>query len=112
MLIQVDLAHEPTKSGVDEPELPAIVEALESAENLDFRGLMTMPPFFDEPEQGRGYFSRLREILANLNRSRVPQRLLTELSMGMSHDFEVAIEEGATMIRVGTAIFGPREQPL
>ena len=112
VLIQVDLAHEPTKSGVDEPELPAIVGALDWAENLDFRGLMTMPPFFAEPEQGRGYFKRLREILANLNRGRAPQRLLTELSMGMSHDFEVAIEEGATMIRVGTAIFGPRDQLL
>ena len=112
VLVQVDLAHEPTKSGVDEPELPAIVEALGSAENLDFRGLMTMPPFFDDPEQGRAYFERLREILGNLNRGRAPERLLTELSMGMSHDFEVAIEEGATMIRVGTAIFGPMEKRL
>ena len=110
VLVQVDLAHEPTKSGADELELPTIVEALESAQNLDFRGWMTMPLFFDEPEQGRGYFKRLREILGNLNRGRAPQRLLTELSMGMSHDFEVAIEEGATMIRVGTAIFGPREK--
>ena len=110
VLVQVDLSHEPTKSGADEPELAEIVEALGSAENLDFRGLMTMPPFFDEPEQGRTYFQRLREILENLNRGRAPDRLLTELSMGMSHDFEVAIEEGATMIRVGTAIFGPREK--
>ncbi len=109
VLVQVDLAHEPTKSGADEPELPEIVEALGSAENLDFRGLMTVPPFFDEPEQSRSYFKRLREILEKLNRGRAPQNLLTELSMGMSHDFEVAIEEGATMIRVGTAIFGPRE---
>ena len=112
VLVQVDLAHEPTKSGADESELPQIVEALESAENLEFRGLMTMPPFFDEPEQGRGYYRRLREILGNLNRRRAPQRFLTELSMGMSHDFEVAIEEGATMVRVGTAIFGPREKRL
>ena len=110
VLVQVDLAHEPTKSGADEADVPEIVEALGSAENLDFRGLMTIPPFVDEPEQSRGYFKRLRELLENLNQGRAPQRLLTELSMGMSNDFEVAIEEGATMIRVGTAIFGAREK--
>ena len=110
VLVQVDLAHEPTKSGADEADVPEIVEALGSAENLDFRGLMTIPPFVDEPEQSRGYFKRLRELLENLNQDRAPQRLLTELSMGMSNDFEVAIEEGATMIRVGTAIFGAREK--
>lgn len=108
VLIQVDLAHEPTKSGADERELPAIVEALDSARNLEFRGLMTLPPFFDSPEQARPYFRRLREILDGLNRGRGAEQKLTELSMGMSHDFEVAIEEGATMVRVGTAIFGSR----
>ena len=110
VLVQVDLAHEPTKDGADEADLPKIVEALGSAKNLDFRGLMTIPPFFDEPEQSRGYFRRLREILETLNRGLAAERLLTELSMGMSNDFEVAIEEGSTMIRVGTAIFGPREK--
>ena len=69
-----------------------------------------MPPFFDQPEQTRPYFRRLREILDELNRSRPPQQRLTELSMGISHDFEAAIEEGATMVRVGTAIFGKREK--
>ncbi|HEX8183723.1 MAG TPA: YggS family pyridoxal phosphate-dependent enzyme [Blastocatellia bacterium] len=108
VLVQVDLAHEPTKSGADESELPAIVEALDAATSLEFRGLMTLPPFFDSPEQARSYFKRLREILESLNLSRAPERKLTELSMGMSHDFEVAIEEGATMVRVGTAIFGSR----
>ena len=112
VLVQVDLAHEPTKSGANEADLLEVVEALGSAENLDFRGLMTIPPFFDEPEQSRVYFKRLRETLENLNKSRTPQRPLTELSMGMSNDFEVAIEEGATMIRVGTAIFGPREKRM
>jgi pyridoxal phosphate enzyme (YggS family) len=77
VLVQVDLAREPTKSGAGESELPEIVESLESAQNLDFRGLMTMPPFFDEPEQGRGYYERLREILADLNRGRASQQLLT-----------------------------------
>jgi pyridoxal phosphate enzyme (YggS family) len=110
VLAQVDLAREPTKSGARESELPAIVEALDSANHLDFRGLMTLPPFFDSPELTRSYFRRLRVILEGLNRTRAAERRLTELSMGMSHDFEVAIEEGATMVRVGTAIFGAREQ--
>ena len=108
VLVQVDLAHEPTKSGADESELPAIVEALESASHLEFRGLMTLPPFFDSPEQARPYFRKLREILEGLNRDRSTDQRLTELSMGMTNDFEVAIEEGATMVRVGTAIFGVR----
>jgi pyridoxal phosphate enzyme (YggS family) len=109
VLVQVDLAHEPTKSGADESELPAIIEALDSARHLEFRGLMTLPPFFDSPEQTRPYFRRLREILEGLNRGRGPGQKLTELSMGMSNDFEAAIEEGATMVRVGTAIFGSRK---
>jgi pyridoxal phosphate enzyme (YggS family) len=108
VLVQVDLGGEPTKSGADESELPAVVETLDGASNLDFKGLMTMPPFFESAEQTRGYFRRLREVLDSLNRLRPPHRKLRELSMGMSHDFEVAIEEGATMVRVGTAVFGPR----
>ena len=108
VLVQVDLAHEPTKSGADEAELPAIVEALDAASNLEFRGLMTLPPFFDSPEQARTYFRKLREILDSLNKNRAPGKELKELSMGMSNDFEVAIEEGATIVRVGTAIFGSR----
>jgi len=108
VLVQVDLAHEATKSGADETELPAIVEALDSARNLEFRGLMTLPPLFDSPEKTRPYFRRLREILDELNSRRATQRKLTELSMGMTGDFEIAIEEGATMVRVGTAVFGVR----
>jgi pyridoxal phosphate enzyme (YggS family) len=109
VLIQVDLAHEPTKSGADESELASIIETLDEAQYLEFQGLMVLPPFFELPEQTRPYFRRLREILEGLNNNRSPERKLTELSMGMSHDFEVAIEEGATMVRVGTAIFGSRE---
>ena len=108
VLVQVDLAQEPTKSGAEESELPAIIEALDFARHLKFRGLMTLPPFFDSPEHTRPYFRRLREILEGLNRVRGPEQKLTELSMGMTNDFEVAIEEGATMVRVGTAIFGSR----
>ena len=111
VLVQVGLADEPTKSGAAEDELPAIIEALDSAHNLEFRGLMTLPPFFDSAERTRPYFQRLRSILEGLNNDRAPNSKLTELSMGMSHDFEVAIEEGATMVRVGTAIFGSREKP-
>src|SRR5689334_2767723 len=108
VLVQVDLAHEPTKTGVDEDDLPELVEALDRSANLDFGGLMVMPPFFDSPEQTRPYFRKLGEILKQLNESRSEANRLTELSMGMTHDFEVAIEEGATMVRVGTAIFGTR----
>ena len=108
ILIQVDLAGEATKSGVDERALPRVVEALDAAEHLDFRGLMVLPPFFESPEETRPYFRRLRELLEGLNEGRPGERRLSELSMGMSHDFEVAIEEGATMVRVGTAIFGAR----
>jgi len=110
VLVQVDLAREPTKSGATESELPSVVETLDSAGNLEFRGLMAIPPFFDSPEQTRPYFRRLRKILDGLNDGRETSRKLTELSMGMSHDFEVAIEEGATMVRVGTRIFGSRER--
>jgi len=110
VLIQVRLADESTKSGAYETELPEIVETLERAGHLGLRGLMTIPPFFDSPEDTRPYFRRLRETLDKLNANRGPGRKLTELSMGMSHDFEVAVEEGATMVRVGTAIFGERNK--
>ncbi len=109
VLVQVDLAHEATKSGALESELPSIIETLDSSRHLELQGLMTLPPFFDSPDQTRPYFRRLREILEGLNRSRPFERRLTELSMGMSHDFEVAIEQGATMVRIGTAIFGGRQ---
>lgn len=112
VLVQVDLAHEPSKSGALEGELPGIIEALDSASHLDFRGLMTLPPFFEAAESTRTYFRRLKEILDGLNRTRAPERKLRELSMGMSHDFEVAVEEGATMVRVGTAIFGTRDKRI
>jgi hypothetical protein len=108
VLIELNLAREPNKSGADESELSGIVEALDRAQNLQLRGLMAIPPFLESPEMVRPYFRRLRQLLEELNRSRPPEKQLTELSMGMSHDFEVAIQEGATMVRIGTAIFGPR----
>jgi len=101
VFVQVDLAKEATKNGIEEKDLPALVEFLRRAKHLKFDGLMIVPPFFEDSEKVRPFFRRLREI-----RDAVCPR--GELSMGMSHDFTVAIEEGATLVRVGTAIFGER----
>ena len=108
VLIQVDLGHEETKSGIDESELTHLVEGLGPLSRLDLIGLMTLPPFFDDPEQSRPYFRRLRELRDELAARGAFASSKGELSMGMTNDFEVAIEEGATMVRVGTAIFGER----
>jgi len=110
VLVQVKLGDEPAKSGADPWDLPAVVEALDSAANLRLRGLMVIPPLSESPEGTRAYFKELRELLDGLNQGRAAGGRLSELSMGMSGDFEVAIEEGATMVRVGTAIFGSRPQ--
>lgn len=109
VLVQVDLAGEATKSGIAEREMAALVDYLTACERLRFIGLMVLPPFFDEPEATRPYFARLREIRDRLAAQNAFARGGGELSMGMTHDFEVAIEEGATMVRVGTAIFGERQ---
>jgi hypothetical protein len=103
VLIQVDLAGEATKSGAPEADLPALAQYLRKCAHLNLRGLMIIPPFFDDAEQTRPFFRRLREL-----RDEIFGGEFAELSMGMSHDFEVAIEEGATIVRVGTAIFGER----
>ncbi len=108
VLIQVDLGHEETKSGIDESELTHLVDGLGPLSRLEFTGLMTLPPFFDNPEQSRPYFRRLRELRDELAARGAFGSGKGELSMGMTNDFEVAIEEGATMVRVGTAIFGER----
>ncbi|MDH5406147.1 MAG: YggS family pyridoxal phosphate-dependent enzyme [Candidatus Aminicenantes bacterium] len=110
VLIQVDLAGEEAKFGTAEGELEELVKRVREMENLTIKGLMIMPPFFSNPEDVRPYFQRLRQLVDQLNRKGVVPAELKELSMGMSHDFEVAIEEGATMVRVGTAVFGPREE--
>ena len=111
VLIQVDLGHEETKSGIDEQELPQLIDAMKSLERLELIGLMTLPPFFADPEQARPYFRRLRQLRDELAATGIFGENRGELSMGMTHDFEVAIEEGATMVRIGTAIFGEREAP-
>ncbi len=102
VLIEVKLSTEPAKAGAAPDEVPALVEAIRGCPHLRLLGLMTMPPWSDEAERSRPYFARLRELAG--------QNGLPHLSMGMSHDLEVAIEEGATIVRVGTALFGPRRK--
>ena len=109
VLIEVKLDPEPAKSGVNDKELPRLVEAVARMPHLDLRGLMGVPPYFDDPEEARPYFRRLRELRDSM-RARMGAEILPALSMGMSHDLEVAIEEGATEVRVGTALFGERER--
>ena len=108
LLIEVRLSEEGTKTGVAEQELPSLATSIAPFGHLDLLGLMTIPPFFDDPERVRAYFRKLRQLRDDV--SRRVGRKLPVLSMGMSHDFEVAIEEGATEIRLGTAIFGERTQ--
>jgi pyridoxal phosphate enzyme (YggS family) len=108
VLIQVDLGHETTKSGAAENEVSKIVEALKQSQWLRLTGLMTLPPYFDDPEDARPFFRRLRELRDELGALGAFGDQTGELSMGMTHDFQVAIEEGATIVRIGTAVFGPR----
>jgi pyridoxal phosphate enzyme (YggS family) len=108
LLVQVDLAGEPTKYGAREEELAGIFDAARGAAAVRVVGLMLLPPAVERPDAARVYFRELRAIRERLSKGGVPPEMLTELSMGMSHDFEVAIEEGATLVRVGTAIFGHR----
>ena len=108
VLIEVRLDSIAEKSGVSEGELPRLTETLLGFPHLELRGLMGVPPYFEDPEKVRPFFRRLRELRDTL-RSKLGAEMLPALSMGMSHDFEVAIEEGATEIRVGTALFGERK---
>ena len=100
VMIEVKLSEEGSKAGAAPESLPELVPAIQACAHLRLLGLMTMPPWSDDPEQSRPYFVRLRELAAAHG--------LEQLSMGMSHDLEVAIEEGATLVRVGTGLFGPR----
>ncbi len=111
ILLQVDLAHEDTKSGADEALVGDLARAALDARAVELRGLMIIPPIPDDPEASRPWFRRLRELRDHLVAAGIPARSLAELSMGMSQDFEVAIDEGATIVRVGTAIFGARTPP-
>jgi len=108
ILLQVNLAAEESKAGATAAELVELAHQVATLPYIRIRGLMCLPPFFPDPEQVRPYFRQLRELINQLRMLDLPRAELTELSMGMSHDYRVAIEEGATLIRVGTAIFGAR----
>jgi pyridoxal phosphate enzyme (YggS family) len=105
VMIEVNLSKEATKFGTDEEKVLHMAQGVLGLSSLSLEGLMTMPPYFDDPEMSRPYYIALRELKEKLVKEGIPLR---ELSMGMSNDFEVAVEEGATYVRVGTAIFGPR----
>ena len=102
VMIEVKLSPEETKAGAAPSDIPSLMESLRQCKNLRLLGLMTMPPWSDDPEVSRPYFARLRQLAC--------ENGLQQLSMGMSHDLEAAIEEGATMVRIGTALFGPRKK--
>ena len=108
VLVQINLGGEESKTGTDPKALTALLEAVTACQRLRLIGLMTLPPYFENAADGRPYFKTLREACDQLQREGRFGDRAGELSMGMSHDFEIAIEEGATMIRVGTAIFGER----
>lgn len=108
IMLEVNLGDESTKFGARESEVIELAGQVCQFETLELRGLMTVPPFFDDPERVRPIFRRLRELAKKIESTHTPYVSLKDLSMGMSHDFEVAIEEGATIVRVGTAIFGDR----
>ncbi len=109
ILLQVKLLDEISKYGILKDDLSEAIKEISEMKNLSIKGLMTIPPFFENPESARPYFSELRTLRDNINELRVTGHELRELSMGMTNDFEVAIEEGATMVRIGTAIFGERK---
>ena len=108
VLVQINISGEKSKSGIAPEELIGLLVQASQLPHLNICGLMTIPPFGDSPEESRPYFRALRELRDVINRAAIPGVRLHELSMGMSDDFEVAIEEGATMIRVGSALFGAR----
>jgi len=108
VLIEVNLGGEISKAGVQPGEVAALAEHVATLATLALRGLMVIPPFCENPEDARPYFKELHSLAGTIEARRLPRVSMNELSMGMSHDFEVAIEEGATVVRVGTAIFGTR----
>ena len=109
VLLQVDLGGEETKFGADPARIQEIMEAMPRFEGIRLNGLMTIPPFFENPEQARPFFAGLRELREKLETKQPGCLGKQHLSMGMSHDFEAAIREGATIVRIGTAVFGSRQ---
>jgi hypothetical protein len=108
ILLQVNISGEKSKLGFDPLELPKEIQKFAKLEGVKVSGLMTIPPFDRNPENSRPYYARLRELRDTCSKLNIRPINLDELSMGMSNDYEVAIEEGATMVRVGTGLFGPR----
>jgi PLP dependent protein len=108
VLLQVNLAHEETKFGVSAEAAVGLAKEMGELPTIELRGLMLIPPFCEDPQDARPFFRRLRQLANQIDSLALRNVTMRELSMGMSHDFEVAIEEGATMVRVGTAIFGQR----
>jgi pyridoxal phosphate enzyme (YggS family) len=113
VLIEIKIGQEESKAGIalDSPELENLLHAAPQLPNIQIRGLMTVPPFTEDPEGARPYFRLLRDLRDQIAARKLPGIQMDVLSMGMSHDFEVAIEEGSTCVRVGTAIFGARPKP-
>jgi pyridoxal phosphate enzyme (YggS family) len=110
VLIEINVGGESAKTGVaiDSPELESILQSASRLDHLEMRGLMTVPPYMDNPEGARVHFRQLRELRQKVASRRLPSVNMDVLSMGMSHDFAIAIEEGSTCVRIGTAIFGVR----
>ncbi|MEE8574723.1 MAG: YggS family pyridoxal phosphate-dependent enzyme [Thermodesulfobacteriota bacterium] len=111
ILLQVKLVDEKTKGGVSPADVLELAREISGLKKIVLKGLMAIPPPQDDPERSRPYFTTLRRIAERINKEHIPNVNFTELSMGMSADYEVAIEEGATMIRIGTALFGERDEP-
>jgi uncharacterized pyridoxal phosphate-containing UPF0001 family protein len=112
VLIEINVGGEAAKSGVapGSRELEELLHGAAGLTDLEFRGLMTIPPFTEDPQQARPYFQKLRQLRDEIAARALPKISMNVLSMGMSHDFEVAIEEGSTCVRLGTAIFGERDR--
>lgn len=108
ILVQVNIAQEDTKFGIDGPEVIALVEEISKLPHIHVRGLMTSAPFVDDPEENRCYFKKLHQLFIDIREKNIDNVSMDILSMGMTNDYEVAIEEGSTMVRVGTGIFGAR----
>ncbi|MBU0758661.1 MAG: YggS family pyridoxal phosphate-dependent enzyme [Nanoarchaeota archaeon] len=109
ILIQINIGKEEQKSGCKPDDLPALLKAISGLKNLKIKGLMCITPYFDDPEKTRPYFRKMRALFENIRQSDMPNVEMKYLSMGMTHDYLVAMEEGANMIRIGTGIFGERE---
>ncbi len=108
ILLQVNIGEEETKCGADVECLGDLAQSVLELEHIELQGLMVIPPPVADPEEARPYYRRTRELAEGLQSAGVPAGHMRHLSMGMSHDFEIAVEEGATLVRVGTAVFGPR----